>query len=334
MYCGGILKALVTGGTGFIGSHLVDLLISQNYEVICLVRKTSDLRWLNNKPVKLVYVSLQDVEGLKEVVKDVDYIFHVAGVVAGKKYEDYLIGNRDATRNLITAAKESFTHLKRFVHVSSQTVSGPSPSLESPMTEEMECKPITAYGRSKKAAEEEVIKFKGLVPYTIVRPPAVIGPRDPASVQIFQVANKGLGTLIGFGKKYINMIHSSDLVNAIYQASKSENTIDKIYFVASEEVYNWEQITSLIKKHLNKSFFITLRIPHFVVYVIAAISGFFGKFSKKPPVFNFDKGRDFVQKYWTCSVQQAKNDFGFKQNLTLDAAIKNCIDWYKENNWL
>jgi len=333
-FFGGTLKALVTGGTGFIGSHLADYLLNKGFEVRCIYRKTSNIRWLKDKSVELVEASLNDITSLIKACEGVDYIFHVAGLVAAKNEKEFLTGNRDATRNLLEAAKIAVPNLKRFLYVSSQTAAGPSASLNGIKTESMERNPITAYGRSKKAAEDEVLKFKDIFPITIVRPPAVIGPRDPASYQIFQVANKGFGTLMGFKPKYANLIYSSDLVEGIFDAAMSENSIGKTYFLASEEIYNWNQILAAMKKHLNKNFFIYIKIPHFLIYSIAGLSELFGKFSKKPPVFNFDKGRDFVQEYWTCSVNEAKKDFGYKQKVNLDEAIKKSIEWYKENKWL
>ncbi len=243
-------------------------------------------------------------------------------------------GNRDATKNLLEATIKSAPNIKRFLHVSSQTAAGPASSFANPITEDDECRPITAYGRSKKEGEDVVNSYQKELPITIIRPPAVYGPRDPAILQIFQLANKGLGTLIGFNQKYVNLIHSDDLVRGIIDSAFSENTINETYFVASEEIYNWHTIMDSIKSALNKKMFIKIRIPHLLVYSLAGLSEFFGQFSAKPPIFNFDKGRDFVQNYWTCSVEKAKNDFGFKQFVLLDDGLKSTINWYKQNNWM
>ncbi|HZV12723.1 MAG TPA: NAD-dependent epimerase/dehydratase family protein, partial [Candidatus Kapabacteria bacterium] len=169
------MKALVTGTTGFIGSHLAEQLLSKGYDVRCLVRKTANLRWLENKPFELVYGGLSDMASLVAAVKDVDCIYHVAGLTAAKSREEFLRGNRDATRNLLEAAGENGNALKRFIYVSSQAAVGPSPTAK-PIDETFPYHPITAYGESKKAAEEEVQKFSSVFPITIVRPPAVYGP--------------------------------------------------------------------------------------------------------------------------------------------------------------
>ncbi len=328
------MKVLVTGATGFIGSHIADALLEKGYEVRCTYRKTSNLRWLENKPFELVETDFFDVESLKKATQDVDYIIHSAGVVAARNLEGFLKGNRDATLNLLKAAEATAPNLKRFVHVSSQTAAGPAKSLDEPVTEDMTPHPITAYGKSKIAAEEAVKSFKNKFPYTIVRPTAVYGPRDVAIFQMFQVAQKGLGTLMGFDKKYLNLIHSDDCVRGTIQAMESDKAVNETYFIATEEIYNWPQIINAFKNAFDKKFFIKIRIPHFLIFTIAGLSEFFGRFSKKPPVFNIDKGRDFVQKYWICSVEKAKRDFGFEQKVSLEDGIKQTIDWYKEKGWL
>ncbi len=124
------MKVLVTGATGFIGSHLADLLISMGYEVSCTIRKTSSLKWLEGKNLKLIETSLHDVEALKQAVSGMDYIYHVAGLTYGRNYDEFLRSNRDATAALLKAAIESNTGLKRFLFVSSQTAGGPSPALD------------------------------------------------------------------------------------------------------------------------------------------------------------------------------------------------------------
>jgi len=325
---------LVTGATGFIGSHIADLLLEKGYEVRCFHRKTSNLRWLKDKPFELVEASLSNVESLKAAVKEVDYIVHSAGVVAARNEEGFMKGNRDSTRNLLEAAKMNAPNLKRFVFVSSQTVAGPADDLKTPKTEDIPALPITAYAKSKLAAEHEVLAYKDIFPITIVRPPAVFGPRDIAIYQMFQVAQKGLGTLIGFSPKFLNLIHSTDLSRGIVQAMESEKAVGETYYIASKEIYNWKQIMTAIKTALNQRIFITVRIPHFLVHIIAAFSEFFGRFAKYPPVFNRDKGKDFVQNYWICSIDKAEKDLGFEQMISLEEGIEQTIRWYRDNGWL
>jgi len=328
------LKALVTGATGFIGSHLADLLLEKGYQVRCIYRKTSNLIWLKDKPFELIEAGLSDPDSLKNAVEGIDYIFHSAGLVTARNDEEYLKANRDGTKNLLEAALKYAPNLKRFLLISSQTAVGPSASLDNPVNEKTPLHPITAYGRSKKAAEEEALKYIDRLPITIVRPPAVYGPRDIGIYDIFKVVNKGLITLIGFKKKYISLINSWDLCRGILLAAESENSIGKSYFISSDKFYSWEEVMGIIKTEFGKKHIITIKIPHSLVLSIAGISEFFGRFSKKPPIFNYDKGKDFIQNFWTCSIENAKKDIGYEPKVSLEEGIRATLNWYKENSWL
>lgn len=328
------MKVLVTGATGFIGSHVADKLLAKGYYVRCIARKTSNLRWLDGKNFEIVEASLDNPESLIKAVEGVDYVYHVAGLTFARNYEEFLKGNRDATANLISVVEKHAPNIKRFLFVSSQTVVGPAKSLYEPVDETTPRNPITSYGRSKKEAEDVVLSYKDKIPFTILRAPAVYGPRDTAIYDIFRTVKMGLGTMVGFRDKYISLIHSEDLSRGIIEAAESEKTKDEIYFVSSEEFYTWKQLINIIAEKMNKKFVLKIRLPHFIVLTVAAISEFLGKFSDKPPVFNYEKGIDFIQDYWICSTEKAKRDFGYRQMMSIEDGMQNTIEWYKQNKWL
>ncbi len=328
------MKVLVTGATGFIGSHVADKLLQKGYEVRCIARKSSNLRWLKGKNFEIVEANLDNQDSLVKAVEGVDYIYHVAGLTFARNYEEFLRGNRDATANLLNVTEKYAPKIKRFLLVSSQTVTGPAKSLNEPVDETTHCHPITSYGKSKKAAEEVVFSYSGKIPFTIVRAPAVYGPRDTAIYDVFRTVKMGLGAMVGFRDKYISLIHSEDLSRGIIEAAESDNTSNEIYFVSSDEFYTWKQLINLIAEEMGKKFVLKLRLPHWVVLTVAGISEFLGKFSEKPPVFNYEKGIDFIQDFWICSTAKAKRDFGYKQLMSIEDGMKNTIDWYKQNKWL
>lgn len=328
------MKVLITGATGFVGSHVADILSSKGYQIRCIVRKTSNTRWVINKNYELIEASLDDSESLIKAVKGVDYIYHIAGLISAKNLDGYMRGNRDATRNLLNIVKEYAPNIKRFLYMSSLTASGPAASLDKPVNEEMPCRPITSYGKSKKAGEEVAKEFMNDLPITIVRAPAVFGPRDPATFSIFKAVKSGLGTFIGFKPKYVSLINVIDLANGIIQATEAENTVGETYFVSSEEFYTWDKLIPLMAKIMNKKHIIKLRLPHSIVLAAGAITELFGKFSSKPPVFNYEKGIDFIQDYWICSVDKAKRDFKYSQKINVETGFEETINWYKQNKWL
>lgn len=324
--------SVVTGATGFVGSHLVDYLIEQGHEVRCIVRKSSDLKWLKNKDVKIFNCGLTDKEELSNVIKDSDYIFHVAGVVKSKTKDGYFKGNVEPTRNILDVCLKDNPQIKRIIIVSSLTACGPS-KIGEPCNEKTKENPITTYGQSKFMQEQLSKSYFDKLPITIVRPPAVYGPRDTEIYLVFKTFQKGLMTLVGFNKKELSLVHVSDLVKGIYLAAVNENSIGKTYFISSDEITNWEIVSNILEKTLNKKA-IKVRIPHPIVYSIAAIAQFFSIFSKKPATFNLEKAKDFVQEAWTCDISKAKNELGFQPSFSTESGLRQTIEWYKSENWL
>ncbi len=324
--------SVVTGANGFVGSHIVDYLLEQGHHVKCIVRKTSNLRWLKGKEVEIIDCGLSDKNQLKNVLKQVDFLFHIAGVVKSKKKEGYFKGNVETTKNLLEVVSEINPNISRIIITSSLTASGPSLN-NNPRTEDMQDHPITTYGKSKLEQEKIAKAYMNRLPITIVRPPAIYGERDTEIYLFFKTFQKGLMTLIGFNKKQLSIIHVSDLVRGIYKAAISEKANGKTYFISSEKLYDWDQIGNITESALGKKA-VRIKIPHAIVYAIAGVAQFFALFSSKAATFNLEKARDFVQPAWTCSPKKAMEDFGFHQEVSLSDGIKRTINWYRENNWL
>lgn len=325
--------SVVTGANGFVGSHLVDLLLKQGHKVKCIVRSSSNLRWLEGKNVELSKCGLLDKNGLSEVLKDADYLFHVAGVVKAKDEEGYFKGNVETTRNLLDVLVDVNQNIKRVVIVSSQTAAGPSIDLNTPKKESDPSQPITTYGRSKKAQEDLAKQYMNKLPITIARAPAIYGERDTEIYLVFKTYKYGLFTLIGFNDKQLSLIHVTDFVNGLYLCAEIDKAVNQIYHITSEEFYTWTQVGKEIQKSFGRKV-LTLRLPHFLVYSVAAVAQFFAMFSSSAATFNLEKAKDFVQTYWTLDCTKAKEDLGYHQSVSISDGIKRTIDWYKENKWL
>ncbi len=326
------MRILITGATGFIGSHLAELLHKKGYQLRCLVRKTSDLHWIRHLPVEYIYGDLFDKPVLNDAVKDVEYIYHLAGVTKAKTKQEYFRGNQLATKNILDAAVASHSSLKRFIHVSSQTAVGPTLT-SLPVDETTPFHPITTYGISKMEAEKECLALMEKLPITIVRAPAVYGPRDKDVFEFFNTMNKRLHPMVGFDNKTVSLIHVKDLVDGIVLAGENSTGVHQTYFISSERFYNWKEVGEITSRVIGKKA-LRLRIPEFGMYTIAGFSEAFSFISRKPVLLNLEKARDIVQNAWTCSIAKAQRELDFRESFTLEEGIKNTVAWYREQGWL
>lgn len=324
--------AVVTGANGFVGSHLVDLLLENKFEVRCLVRKSSDLKWLEGKNVKIFDCGLFDIDGMNKAFHNANYVYHVAGVVKSKTPEGYFKGNVDTTKALLEAACMNASTIKRVVIVGSLTSVGPSPDGK-PVNENTICNPITTYGRSKFSQEQLAQTYMDKLPITICRAPAVFGERDTEIFIFFQTFNRGLMTTIGFDEKVLSLIHVRDLVEGFYLASINEKANGETFFISSEKYYSWDEVGNASSEVMHKKPF-KVALPHFIVYTVAAIAQFISSFSNKPATLNLEKARDITQKAWICDTSKAMRDLGYRQNISLEQGIKRTVDWYKKMKWL
>jgi dihydroflavonol-4-reductase len=326
------LKALVTGANGFVGSHLVEGLLHKGYQVRCLVRKTSNLRWLSGLMVDYAYGDIAEKNSLKEAVEDVDLVFHSAGMTKAKTKEEYFKANAEGTKNLVEACLEENPKLQRLIYISSQAAVGPGDD-ERPLNETAPCRPVTYYGESKLEGERVVLQRADQLPVTIIRPPAVYGPRDTDMLGFFKVANKGFRIAFGRGESFVSLVYVKDLVDGIILASENPKAIGQIYFIADDKVYSWKEAFKIIAKVLNKKTN-PLRIPKSFVFFLAFLSENFSHLLGRTSVFNIQKVKEITERYWGLDISKAKTELGFALKYSLDKGAEETVRWYKEKGWL
>jgi nucleoside-diphosphate-sugar epimerase len=325
-------KVLVTGGTGFVGSHLVEALLARGDEVTCLVRDPGRLRWIADLPVRVVRGDCSDPDSLPAAVEGASVVYHAAGLTKARKAGEYYAVNHIGTRNLLDACARFAAGLRRFVLVSSLAAAGPSPDGR-PVTATDPPRPVSDYGRSKHRAEGEALRFRDRVPVVILRPSAVYGPRDRDMYELFRYAAKGLTLEISGGDRFINPCFVEDLVEAMLLSAHQDTPSGSIYFVSERRTYSWAEFgrTLLSTGGVRAR---NIKIPYWVAYGVALLTELRGLLSGTAPITNRQKMMEAVQKYWICDVEKIEHDLGFRANFPLEKGLGMTWKWYRENGWL
>ena len=332
------MKILVTGSNGFIGSHIVETLAGKGHQVVCLVRRTSNcqsLECLKTATSRSIGIEkrIGDVthpKTLCDAVKGVDAVIHTAGILRTFNTEYYYHVNRDGTRNLAEAILEYNPRLKKLVYISSQAAMGPSPELRPKQMGEPE-NPVSDYGMSKLAGEKELEILMNKVPYTILRPAAVYGPRDKDIYIFFKLVNLGLRPRTAI-KRYFQLVFVKDVAEAASRAIEIPASDYNTYFLADSTPYTWEEAALEIASAAGRKT-IPLPAPDFAFKTAGFLAGIYARLRGKPAVLNSQKITEFLQHFWLGDTSLAQ------KNLAMDfTKLKNggkiTYSWYKDNKWL
>jgi nucleoside-diphosphate-sugar epimerase len=319
------MKAFVTGATGFIGSHLCEELIKRGYAVTCLVRETSNLKWIDDLNLKRVKGDCTDRESLYNSIHDFDYVFHLAGLTKSSSDDAFFSINTKGTENLIKAVAEKNPQLKRFVYISSLSAVGPSKN-GTPVDEHVHPSPVSNYGRSKLEGEKAILHYKNTIPVTILRPAAVYGPRDKDFLVLFKMIKRGI--FPDWGKSYYSFLYVDDLVQGIIHCAERKEAEGKIYFMSENTVHTNEEVVKLISSALNAKA-MRLKVPKFVIPFCSFIGD-----KTHAGIINKDKMKEFTHSHWTCNAKKVKEEIGFMPRVLIKEGMKWTADWYRIHKWL
>ena len=323
---------LVTGGTGFIGGHLVEELVARGERVRVLVRRTGVF---DKMPVDVVHGDLMTGD-LSPVLRDVDTVIHLAGVTKPLATADYFTGNVDATENLaraIAAARIAGARPVRTVHVSSLAAVGPGPDA-TPVREDAEPHPVTHYGKSKLEGERAV---RAILPdAVIVRPPAVYGPRDTDVFEILKSINSGTLLQIAGGERWFSAIYVSDLVKGIIAAALEPQAAGRTYFLSHAEVVSWSELVGIAAMIMGRSGsrLRVVNLPASAAYAAGFCAEMWARLTRNPSIVSRDKVRDMQCRYWVCDTGRAREEIGFEAPTNIHEGLASALAWYREAGWL
>ena len=320
---------LLTGATGFIGSHLVEALCDSGEPVRCLLRRD----YLNRRSFRLpptvepAFGDLTSGEGLAEAVGGADVVIHLAGVTKALSQSEYYRGNVTASQNLARALAGRSV---RMVHVSSLAAIGPG-SENAPVDERTEPHPVTHYGKSKLEGERAVREL--LPDAVIVRPPVVYGPRDTDVFEILKSLSKGLMLQIAGGERWFQAIYVKDLAKSLIAAAKAPAARARDYFVGNAAPVSWSEFASCAARVMRKKPR-TLTIPAPLAWIVGAGAETWAHVAGKPGIISREKIREAQCAFWTCDVRSASKDLGFEAQTPLECGLTETLAWYREAGWL
>jgi nucleoside-diphosphate-sugar epimerase len=322
---------LVTGGTGFVGSHLVEVLSARELQLRALVRRTSDVTRLAESGVELIAGGLDDPAALARAVCGVEVVFHLAAATRARSESEYHRVNAEGTRALVEAVLAAKPRPRRLIYLSSLAAAGPARGGR-PVGVEDSPQPITAYGRSKLAGEQICLAVADELAVVVLRAPAVYGPGDRALFLYFWLAARGILPVPTGPDRPVQLIHVDDLAEALIRAATMPSAVG-VYHVAESRSYAWSEAALWIGKAVGRRVR-AVSVPQWLVRAVAAASEFGAATTGRATIFNREKARELLAPGWLCETEAAKRDLSFEARIPLPEGLAETAAWYREQGWL
>jgi nucleoside-diphosphate-sugar epimerase len=326
------VKILVTGASGFLGSHVAEHLAGEGHAVRLLLRRTSSREWVKF-PYDEALGDITDPSSLPGAVSGVDAVIHTAGLVKARSEAELAGVNASGTANLLQAVEQSAPNLKRFVYVSSLAAHGPSPDGQ-PRPIDAVPQPVTAYGRTKLAGEIAVHDSSLAGRSVIIRPPVLYGPRDPALVPFFRLAKLRVAPLLMGGRNRISAVYGPDAARAVVLAATAEADVaGKTYTIDDGNVHTWRDLLAAVEAAVGRRAF-RMSCPRLMFEAAALASEAFGFLTRRAVSLTRDKVREMAQRHWVCDSAAIRRDVGWAPAVGLEEGALLTADWYRYRGWI
>jgi len=300
----------ITGATGFVGQHLVDQAIAGGFSVKALTRRPQPPR----TGVTWIEGALHRPDALDRLAEGVSAVIHVAGVINARTAAAFDAGNVTGTEAMIAAARSA--GVQRFVHVSSLAAREAG---------------LSAYGASK-ARSEVVVAASGL-DWTIVRPPAVYGPADHESFELFRMAARGIVLLPPGGR--LSVIHAQDLSDLLLRLTESGAATGLTLEPDDGRAQGWDhrEFAAAIGQAVGRPIR-SLSMPRALLTAAAATDTLLGRLSGRMPRLSFDRARYFCHPDWVAADARRPDAGLWTPTIETHAGLAATARWYREHGWL
>jgi nucleoside-diphosphate-sugar epimerase len=324
------MRVFVTGGTGFVGIHVIAALHRRGHDAICLVRDPAKARAAFGVAMPTIVAGdLADGDALARAVGGVDAVVHLAGLTAARTRAELFAVNAGGTRALIDAVRADGAGVRRFVHVSSLAAAGPVEHGVVPSGDEP-AHPVSDYGRSKLAGEIPVRTLA--IPWTILRPPAVYGPHDRELLRLFRIARRGLAPVFGDGAQRLALVFAPDLADAIV-ACLERAPADGVYYPAHPTPTTARRLVEQIGDALGIGVRV-VSLPRAIVRPMFRLTGAAAKVAGRATLLSADKANELLAEAWLCSPTALAAATGWHAATDLPSGLAATGDWYRRARWL
>lgn len=333
------MRVLVTGASGFIGTHAVRRLTEAGHAVRALVRPTSDLSGLAGIAIEPTAGDLSG-RGLGEACAGVEAVVHLGGLTTARSTADLRRVNGEGTRLLAEAAATA--GVRRFLYVSSLAAHGPSPT-GAPRDPAEPCRPVSAYGGSKAEGEQAALAFADRMAVQILRPPVVYGPRDRGLYPFFRMARWRLIPVMGRGHNRLSLVYVEDLAEAFAAllqappgASSSQVAAGEgpyFHIADGEGPYTWRQMVEALGAALGHSV-AAAPVPEVGFAAAALLTEGVASVSGHPPLLNRSKVAEMKQRAWVADSAALSAACGWQPRIGLAEGMQRTVAWYRQAEWL
>ncbi len=324
------MRTLITGANGFLGHHLAKRLAERGDSVRVLVRPTADVSSLEGIKVETVFGDVTEPATLPAAMKDIDVVFHLAGIRRAAVREEFIKVNAEGTRHVCEAMVAART--RRLVFCGSLAASGPS-TADRPRREDDPFSPEEWYGESKAEAEKIAFSFKDRLEVTSCRPSRILGPLDHENLTFFKVVKKvGVLRLMG-PPRPLSMVDVDDVVDLLLLQAEKPEAIGEAFFASSDEATSLEELLKMIADSLGLKPR-TVPVPQLALSALGEIADVITRTTGKRMPLNRKLARQLLATGWTCSISKAKQRLGYQPKVTVRQSIERSAKSYLDAGWL